>query len=331
MNINCKTFDLDYPYNDRLKDVSFQPIFIMGLQRSGTSILYKILATTQLFNPITAYHIIKYPELLYNHINNGELKVKNDLLEFLKSNSQTDRSIDKLKITPDFPEEYGFLLGQKTKYSNLNDKNLHVFIDLCKKIQFISGNNKPLLLKNPWDFSNFLYIKQVFPNAKFIFIHRNPLKTLNSQINAMRTLLRDKSAYMAMLSPWYNKLFYHKLHLYYYKFLYSHNLPIRSIQTLRRMTKTTNQFLENINNLEETEYISITYENLCKQPETIITNILKFLEMPLPEYVNYQEYIKPRKTEELNEIRKIKKTTLKKLHSYISYCGYSEEEIINLN
>jgi len=319
--------DLDQQYFEKLENIIFQPVFIMGVQRSGTSILYKLLTATQLFNPVTAYHMIRYPELIHNHINNQERNAKNILAEFLKDHSQSDRGIDGLKITPDFPEEYGFLLGQKTEQAKLTPKNLPVFIELCKKIQFISDPKKPILLKNPWDFSNFIYIKQVFPTAKFIFIHRNPIKTLTSQIKAMRLLLQNKSTYMAMLSPWYNQLFDCKVRLYCYQLLYSSYIPIRSIQVVRRMAKNTNYFLENINKLDKTDYINITYENLCQQPETVITNILKFLAMPPPHQINYHDYIKPRKTNELNELKMIKKTILKKLHAYMSYCGYTNEEM----
>jgi hypothetical protein len=62
---------------------------------------------------------------------------------------------------------------------------------MCKKIQFIAGNDKPILLKNPYDFPNFLYIKRVFPNARFVFIHRNPLKTISSTLNAIKMILKN--------------------------------------------------------------------------------------------------------------------------------------------
>lgn len=329
MKMKDVDFDPDNQYLKKLEGINFQPIFIMGVQRSGTSILYKILTATQLFNQVTAYHLIKYPEILHNHISNKEQNVKKDLADYFKQHSQPDRGIDSLNITPDFPEEYGFLLGQKTEQTRLTPKNLPIFVELCKKIQFISDNKKPLLLKNPWDFSNFLYIKKVFPTAKFIFIHRNPLKTLNSQIKAMRLLLQNKSTYMAMLSPQYNQLFNHKIHLYCYRLLYSSYTPIRSLQVVKRIIKDTNYFLDNINKLDKTDYISITYENLCQQPELVITDIIKFLAAPLPHHINYHDYIKSRKTNELNELKMIKKTVIKKLYNYISYCGYTNEEILN--
>jgi hypothetical protein len=77
--------DLDRQYLEKLENVSLQPIFILGLHRSGTSILYKTLGLTGCFNLVTAYHIIKYSEILYNHINSKEGKSKEELANFLKT------------------------------------------------------------------------------------------------------------------------------------------------------------------------------------------------------------------------------------------------------
>jgi len=314
---------LDIQYLNKIKNVSFKPIFIMGLQRSGTSILYKMLGSTNCFNVITAYHIIKYDELLHNHINNLEDNVKDKLSEFIRDQSQITRGIDQLKTTPDFPEEYGFLLSQKTKQSRLNQNNVSLFIELCKKIQFISDSKKLLLMKNPFDFSNFIYIRKMFPNAKFIFIHRNPMKTLNSQIKAMQNLLQNKSAYMAMLSQWYDKIFDSNIRLRYYRFVYSSCTPIRVNSAIKRIANETNLFLENIDVLQkDEEYINVRYEDLCRDPQSIIEEIMKFLDIPLEPNLNYRDFIKPRKTVFLKELQRREKFVSKRMYKYLTYCKY---------
>ncbi len=319
--------DLDYQYLGKIENVTFDPVFIMGLQRSGTSILYKMLDATNCFNVVTAYHIIKYNELLHNHINNLEDGAKNALSELFGHQSKTTRGIDELQITPDFPEEYGFLLSKKTRQSKLNQNNMSSFMELCKKIQFISESEKLLLLKNPWDFSNFVYIKKVFPNAKFIFIHRNPIKTLNSQLKAMRTLLQNKSPYMAMLSPWYNQAFDNKILLHYYRFIHSLYIPHRAISAVRKMTKETNTFLENISHLQKNEeYISVRYEDLCRAPQSTISSIMKFLDLSYQPNLEYHDFIKPRKTVLLKELQKREQFITKKINKYLSYCGYTTEK-----
>lgn len=319
--------DLDRQYLKKLENITFQPVFILGLQRSGTSILYKILSAANCFNIVTAYHIIKYTELLHNHINNLEKKAKDNLAELFKNQSSIDRGIDRLQITPDFGEEYGFILGQRAGRAELTPKTLKVFIELCKKIQFISDNDKPILLKNPWDFSNFVCIKKVFPNAKFIFLHRNPIKTLNSQLKAMRTLLKHKSPYMALLSPQYNQVFNNKILLYYYRFLYSSITPIRSITAIRNLARATDYFLENISSLNEDDYICIRYEDLCRESDSEIGKILNFLKIKTESKLYYSDFIKPRKTTELKELQIMKRFILKRMKAYLSYCEYTSKDL----
>ena len=57
----------DQDYIQDLEQVDFQPVFILGMHRSGTSILYKMLTATDTYNPVTAYHLINYNELLSNY------------------------------------------------------------------------------------------------------------------------------------------------------------------------------------------------------------------------------------------------------------------------
>ena len=108
INENIK---LDDKYLSKLDNINFEPVFIIGVNRSGTSILYKLLNKTNCFNVVTSYHIIKYDELLYNHINNLEKKSKKELDDFLNE-KQSKRKIDELAINSDFAEEYGFLLSK---------------------------------------------------------------------------------------------------------------------------------------------------------------------------------------------------------------------------
>ncbi|NEN93018.1 MAG: sulfotransferase [Okeania sp. SIO3H1] len=62
----------DRPYLDLCSKIDFSPIFIMGEHRSGTTLLYKSLVATECFNCVTAYHIIKYDQILSNYINQTE-------------------------------------------------------------------------------------------------------------------------------------------------------------------------------------------------------------------------------------------------------------------
>jgi len=323
MNINHKNVDLDCQYNDILKNVVFKPIFILGVQRSGTSILYKLLSETGAFNIVTAYHIINNKEIVYNHINKKEEKSKKDLDVFFKNLSQNDRKIDKLKITPDFPEEYGFLLSKETNNSKLTSESIDIFIRFCKKIQLISENDKPLLLKNPFDFKNFIYLSSIFPEAKFIFIHRNPVKTLNSQLRAMRILLKQKSEYMSILSPGYSKIFKNKILLEYYRFLYSSITPLRVNNAIKNLVFSTDYFLNNIKYLDDKKFMNTRYEDICDKSNDEIKKIMNFLDIAINFNIDFAYEVKPRSIDLLKEIKDREKQIQKRMESYLKYFNYS--------
>ena len=313
------TVELDDKYLEEIDKTGFFPVFILGLERSGTSILYKLLVETGCFNFLDVYHIIKYPELLHNYFNKLEKKTRMELEEFFKVNLGVDRGIDRLRISSDFPEEYRFILGKKTGMLTVNPATLGLFVEMCKKIQFISNNNKPLLLKNPSDFTSFRYIKRVLPGSKFIFIHRNPVKTLDSQMRAMRELLKNKSKYMAAISPGYRKIFEKKILLAYYKLIYFYLTPLMLFFHLRKMSKSLSYFFKNIKHLKTEDFFMTTYEKLCEKPDEEIGDILRFLNVSCEKNVDLSVFIKTRAAKPLREIRFFKKIVLMCTKKYLRF------------
>jgi hypothetical protein len=316
------TLKLDNKYIEKLQNVSFNPVFILGFHRSGTSILYKMLVETDNFNPITAYHIIKYDQLLYNHLKNQEKNVKYAFNKYLKDFGQTDRGIDRLKISADFPEEYRFLFTENNYKPYITIENLHLFIELCKKIQFISKNNKSLLLKNPFDFPNFVFIKESFPEAKFIFIHRNPINVLNSNIKSINDLFEKKNLYGTMLITKYKKIVNNPLALNLYRFYLILTALSRTVSDIKRMTKISEYYLKNIKTLDKRSYISIRYEDLCSEPEIAMSNLINFLNIKMKTKINYCRYIKIRKTILLNESKILHPYMKKMMKKYLTYFKY---------
>ena len=312
----------DTPYLTEINKVSFQPVFILGVHRSGTSILYKMLVETGFFNPSTAYHLINYDELLYNHHEKREETEKQRLTESFVKNGVSDRGIDRLMLTADFAEEYGFLLGNRTLRMSLSKKNILLFTELCKKIQFLAGNNKPLLLKNPYDFPNFLYIKQMFPSAKFVFIHRNPIKTISSLLNAMRIIIEEKNPYTARLSRVYDLVFSNRLLLYPLKFLFC-ILPRCVVVFLTGTTvQATRYYQKNIDMLPVQDYISITYEELCSHPQETIQHIMEKLSVPMPQTYDITSLINPRKREIDPCVQRLQRFIFNSMKTYCELFGY---------
>src|SRR5690606_15866575 len=65
--------------------------------------------------------------------------------------------------------------------------------------QFVTPGAEAVLLKNPWDTGNARNILQWFPNARFIYITRDPIYILNSQINAALSLLSGSQPFQTLL------------------------------------------------------------------------------------------------------------------------------------
>jgi hypothetical protein len=316
----------DDQYIEELQHVDFQPVFILGVHRSGTSILYKMLSATESFNPVTAYHIINYHELLSNHHQNTDEHARQQLTESFKKQGVQDRKIDSMKITADFAEEYGFLLNEKTIHMYLSPKNISLFTELCKKIQYLAGNTKPILLKNPYDFSNFLFIKQQFPNAKFIFIHRHPLKTISSTLKAFQVIFQKKHFYMARLSRMYEKFYPIPLLLQPFRLIFLKIPELGVVYITRTTAKATKYYRENIKKLPQEDYIAITYEDFCAHPQKTIEDIMQKLSLKISTPLDASALMNPRKVNIDENVRKIQLHIYRSMKGYFDMFGYTLNE-----
>jgi hypothetical protein len=313
----------DCPYLDLLSQVDYSPVFIMGDHRSGTTLLYKTLVATGCFNFVRAYHVIKYDEILSNHINQTEKHAIQELEEFFTSLGISDRTIDKVMATPDLPEEYGFILknvAQEKSY--ITPQNLPIFQQLCRKIQFISEPGKPLLLKNPWDFNQFMYVKNVVPSAKFIFIHRHPVHVINSKLKAARTLLADWNSYVALIATWYKQIFENPVQRNLYRLLYSKYFNLGLRRVTKQSMESTAYYLKNVESLPEPDYLCVKYEDLCQAPEANINKILGFLDLETRSTLEYQKLISPRAIDLLPEVQKQYENIHQKLQDYFVHHEY---------
>ena len=314
----------DSPYLNMLEDVAIAPIIILGDQRSGTTLLYKTLADTGCFNAVRAYHIIKYDEILYNHANQKEEQAIEALEERFKSLGIGDRKIDRVAATPSLPEEYGFILKNVVGDELfITPKNLPTFRQLCRKVQVSSGLKKSLLLKNPWDFPQFLRVKQFVPPAKFIFIHRNPVHVISSRLKASRSMIYDWNEYTALIAPIYAQIFSNPIKRSLIRMLSSKRLGLGLRRSIQTSVEATTYFMENIDQLPEQDYISIRYEDLCAEPASTIKQIMAFANIEDRSNLDYSQVIKARSLNLLPGVQKRARQIHHRSRAYFDYHGYS--------
>jgi len=180
------------------------PIFIIGHWRSGTTHLHNLICKDPGNGYVTTYQGV-FP---------NNMKSKWIFRTFMKMNIPEKRPSDNVKLSPDFPQEEEFALSNMTNASfyhffyfpQLNDQLYDKFVRLTgisnKKIQSLKNKYKELLtkaaldtnkeqvvIKNPVNTGKIKLLLQMFPDAKFIHIYRNPIVTYLSTDKFYKSLL----------------------------------------------------------------------------------------------------------------------------------------------
>ena len=181
----------------RLKRISFKdnpPLFVIGHWRSGTTHLHYLLAQDKRFVYLDSFQALKVA-----FVSKGIMR---PILAYLMPSTRLQ---DNVKIDAHSPQEEEHPLTNLTEKSGMQifffPKNRSyfdkynvfegtteqeikdwkkVYLKMLKQISLFQGKKKQLLLKNPHNTGRVKILLELFPNAKFIFIHRNPYEVYSS-------------------------------------------------------------------------------------------------------------------------------------------------------
>ncbi|MBN2599908.1 MAG: sulfotransferase [Candidatus Thermoplasmatota archaeon] len=312
---------LDDEYRDRIKNTTFTPVFLLGLHRSGTTILYHLLNETGNFTTLTLYHVLQFDRLLYNHFHGLTEKEKQLINKVLKEKGITTRKTDAIQVSADYEHEYVYIFSKRNYPWHITEKNKELFELLCKKITIISESDKPLLLKNPYDYPNFLTIKKMYPQAKFVFIQRNPLDVISSTMKLWKGRLTEKDEFVSLYSKEMEVLYRNPFLLFLYRVFYTMVFPPGVFEVLRRVKTGTDSYVKNIQYLSKDDYLSVRYEDLCEKPNEVMNTILTFLGRSSKR--DFSGYVKPRKLRLTPEVSFLKTFIYKRMKKYFTYFGYT--------
>jgi hypothetical protein len=314
--------DTDAPHLHRLAGIPVEPVFITGPHRSGTTLLYSLLQAAGQFNVVTTYHVLRSRQILARHLAGETERAKAELADQFRSAGILDRVIDGVRVTPDMPEEYGFVIADPGP-PRLRPANLGRFTDLCRKVQFTGHPDRRLLLKNPWDFGRAGFAKGHFPRSKFLFLHRDPARTLNSQLSAARTMLAGRNAYLAMLAPRYGLLFRRPLTLYPTRWLFApgHGLGARLLA--RGLVAGVLAAVGDRAALPAADCFDVRYEDLCARPNETVAGVLGWLGLGTAGVPDVSPLIAPRGGALLPEVERLRPTLAARLGEYFRQFGYS--------
>jgi hypothetical protein len=174
------------------------PIFILGHWRSGTTYVQRLVAQNPEFAIVNFIHTM-IPGLF---LTGGLFKF------ILRTSLPKTRPMDNVEIGPEFADEEEYALGNLSPYSfyhalsfpkrmreifdrgvlfegvsdRVKARWLSTYYRFLKKVSFSSGGRQ-LLLKNPANTARVGMLLELFPEAKFIHVYRNPFVVYSSTIN----------------------------------------------------------------------------------------------------------------------------------------------------
>lgn len=253
--------------------ISEKPIFILGHYRSGTTFLHKVLASDARFGFISNYDIVcPNSSLLFGKWLQAVLqfmirifKIKtsffNDTILDLNAPAEEERFL--INKGSSFTDYWRFVFPRcwkewepRKKFSNddYRQRWKKEYQHLLKLITFKS-KGKPLVLKSPPNTARIPILLEMFPNAKFIYVSRNPYHIFYS----MRNLWNK-----AIQRFWLQKI---------------NDAQIEEI-IFDEYESLLSQYQKNKVLIPERNLIEISYEELEAKPILMLKKIYEGLDLP---------------------------------------------------
>jgi len=293
----------------RKKLIKQNPIFIIGHWRSGTTHLHNLLCKDHQMGYTTTYQSV-FPDTLFN-------KLGRFLFEgFSRLLIPGTRAGDNVTLGSSLPQEEEFALGDKTpisfyyfwmfpkniidyynsfiRFENIDKKQLKKWksdYKLLIKKALKNTDREVFLSKNPPHTGRVKVLLDLFPEAKFIHIHRNPIEVFLSTQN------------------FFNKMLPH---------LQLQNFSQEEIDdvVLKIYKNLMQDYFFQKNLIPQGNLIEVPFEQLEENPMIVLKNIyeelnLKGFEIAQPEFQKYVERMKSYK----KNTHVIKRTQLEKIIS----------------
>ncbi len=179
------------------------PVFILGHWRSGTTLLHNAMAQDKQFAFINTYHSVFVNQFF------GSRWLFKPLMRLLMPQK---RPADNVLLSTALPQEEGIALSNIDSFAFYNffyfpqdwkviyarfisgksssSTELEAYSRRYKKLiaqALLEYNRKEFISKFPPNTGSIKHLLKMFPDAKFIYIYRNPLKVFHSTLNFFET------------------------------------------------------------------------------------------------------------------------------------------------
>jgi hypothetical protein len=186
------------------QNIEKSPIFLLGHWRSGTTYLHNLFSMDKRFGFFSTFHA---------YLPGAFLGYEKVLKPIVSSSIPDKRPMDDVKMDADFPQEEEYAMGAFSPYSyyhgwcfpkNMNFYNKFVclkdvsenYVNEWKKVYYylikkvtLKEKGKQLVIKNPSNTGRIKLLLDMFPDAKFVHIHRNPYHVFLSMMRFMRIVI----------------------------------------------------------------------------------------------------------------------------------------------
>lgn len=294
------------------------PVYILGHWRSGTTYLFNVMSQDEQFAYFDAVSVFAHNNFLLM----GKL-----IRKILAKSMPDKRPMDNIKYTTYVPQEELYAYASQIPESiihmtafpsrasyyrdmvfkkNMTPKQYRRFCKaytgVCKKLTF-AKNGKSLLLKSPDDTGRVGILNELYPNAKFIHIYRDPYKVIISTIGLFKTLFP-----MFSLQDFPDDEYVENFIIDLYARLYT-------------------QYIEDKKNIPDNRLIEIAYEDFVKAPTAVLKDIYEKLEIDgyeeaRPKFEEYISSLGNYQTNKFDISEELKQKINEKLGTFIDYFGY---------
>lgn len=172
------------------------PVFVLGVHRSGTTWLAQSLARRGRCAPYTVRHLLSAVE--------GHLHTDASATDRLASAHVEARPGDGLPVTATASEEYGYALALLYGTSRTTKRARPQLEAIIAQLQDEHPARVPVL-RNPWDYAATHKLAAWFPDARFVFVHRDPLATVGSAVEMFADFWERPHPYGLLMSPRYQR------------------------------------------------------------------------------------------------------------------------------
>lgn len=313
-------------FNKKISKVDLskqQPIFILGHWRSGTTHLHYLMHKDPQYGTLS-----NYQSFLFNvaHLSRSLLKI------VLSPLMPSKRPQDNIRVSPDLPAEeeqpmsvlstksgihsWNFPQNQSyfTKYNLFEGVSAKEKAEWRKDYHFLLQNitffndGKQLVLKNPHNTSRIKELLELYPNAKFINLHRNPYDVIQSTRHLHKTIVQGQA-------------------------LQFFSIKDREEMVLTQYKKTMQKNIDELHLIPKENFVEVRFDDLeadsMKEMERIYTTLgLPNFDKAKPKF---EEYLSTVKNYKKNKFRHIRPELIERINKEMKFVfdfyGYELEEV----